>query len=299
MAIDEGATLTLTGSRIPVLVATKSARILGALDVSAQGIVPGAGFANIVDAGRGESADSSTSEGGGGAGFATRGGQAGANPGEAYGSADLVPLVPGSAGGAGGFGCHDICPLSALVFPGGGSGGAAHLVGCESLELGPSSLISAGGGGGPGGHGGTLGGPPGGGGGGGSGGAILIEAPQIRIGDGVRIAANGGGGGGGGAVAADAEGAAGEAGENGRASRVPARGGPGGSGVAANGGDGGTADGQGAGIEPGRGSSAKSGGGGGGAAGRIRLNTRPDRPVSISANALVTPSPSTGAIARH
>ncbi len=299
ITIEAGATLTVTGSRTPVLVATSKARILGKIDVAAQGIASGPGYAAAVSAGRGETADQTSSDGGGGAGYATQGGSGGANPGDAYGSADLSPILPGAQGGTGGAGCREICPL--LVLSSGGAGGAAQIVGCDALELGSSAVISAGGGGGPGGHGGALQAPPGGGGGGGSGGAILLEAPKIAVGDGVAVVANGGGGGGGGAPGADFTGPEGQPGDDGSISRTPANGGAGGSAAAGKGGNGGTADGHGNGTIPGRGTSPGSGGGGGGggAAGRIRFNARPDRPVTVSDSAIVSPTPSTGNITRR
>jgi len=299
LILDPGATLTAIGSRIPVLVATQKLRIHGRIEAGGDGIISGPGYAAAVEAGRGETADSSSSDGGGGAGHATKGGEAGAKPGEPYGNVELSPILPGAPGGGGGLGCETVCPLD-IVASGGGAGGAIHIVACQELELGTNATLSAGGGGGPGGHGGSVFDRPGGGGGGGSGGSVLIEAPRIAVVAGAGIGANGGGGGGAGARGGDFTGPSGEPGENAPVSRQPAHGGPGGNDTAGAGGDGGTADGQGSGLPPGRGGdnlSGGGGGGGGGAAGRIRLNSRSDKPPSVAG--VVSPAPSIGSIERR
>jgi hypothetical protein len=89
--------------------------------------------------------------------------------GKAYGNASIVPLLPGSSGGANaGFG------------GGGEGGGAIEIAAGSSIVVGTGGVVSVPGFGGD-----------GNGGAGGSGGAILLEAPSVTI-DGV-LAANGGG----------------------------------------------------------------------------------------------------------
>jgi hypothetical protein len=204
--------------------------------------------------------------GGGGGSFCGVGGagalQGGGAPGmksTAYGTPDLVPLVPGSSGGTGAIGGNT-----------GNGGGAVQLTAGAAISVISGGIITA-----PG-AGGGYGAVPHlnqEGGGAGSGGAILLEAPTVSI-AGV-VAANAGGGGPG----------AGNTGEKGKPSADPALGGMGTNNMNS-GGQGGAGD------KPdgADGSSAMglSAGGGGGGEGRIRINT-----MSGQATISGTVSPST------
>jgi hypothetical protein len=130
--------------------------------------------------------------GGGGGSFGTRGRSGGlgqfadarAAPGEVEGSAQLVPLRGGCAGGRGGRG-H---PTTDRERWGGAGGGAVQISVSGALTI-DTGIVSASGGGGQ----------PGvaeedGGGGGGSGGAVLLEGAPLVVGAGAWVTANGGGG---------------------------------------------------------------------------------------------------------
>jgi hypothetical protein len=186
--IEPGGALPSNGKVPAIIVATGTITVLGRIDGSATGqftqsggyqpAVPGPG---VGGAGVNGSA-SAPPIGGGGAsycGLGGAGGQAtGTNgiAGKTYGSATLIPLVGGSAGGAG-----DLAS--------GAGGGALQLVAGVSIEIGASGILSFGGGGGD--NGDTAHGTAGGG----SGGALLLKAPSVTI-SGI-IEVNGGAGGGG------------------------------------------------------------------------------------------------------
>jgi hypothetical protein len=189
----------------------------GVIDLSADGVVPGAGgyeggegrvaggcpSASTLagegplggSPGQGEGAEGASGGGGGGG---SRGGGGDGAPGasacasEGAGGGEMIPnnvLAGGSGGGAGGdpIACDGTGPNAR----GGAGGGALHLFAYGRIvHLG---LIDAGGGGGAG------GGACGGGGGGGAGGAVWIDTPLLDLRAGSLIAVNGGGGGGGGA----------------------------------------------------------------------------------------------------
>jgi hypothetical protein len=301
LTLPQGATMTARGKRALVLIALRRMVIAGTLDASARLLVGGPGADEARVSGRGASAGADRSEGGGGGGHATVGAAGGpvegidiSHPGGgALGNSTLSPLTAGGFGGAGGYPCPTGGPPCVLRSSGGGGGGAVPLIACAELDLRATAVIHAGGGGGSGGVGlGATAGVPGGGDGGGAGGAVLIEAPRITVPGGATLVANGGGGGGGGAIG-DLVDASGKAGDDGPLAERPAAGGEGGSQVAGKGGRGG------AGGGPETGAKGISGGGGGGAAGRIRLNARPDRPPEIAGSAIVSPEPSTGAITRR
>ncbi|HEY5936114.1 MAG TPA: hypothetical protein VIU61_15800 [Kofleriaceae bacterium] len=196
--------------------------------------------------------------GGGGGGYGQSGRDSNGNSpgdgagGRSCGMAELVPLVGGRGGGAGGI---DMVMQSRTGGRGGGGGGAIQLTVSGKLEV--SGRIDAGGAGGEDGHwnGQQLG--NGGGGGGGSGGGLLLEAGSLAITG--SVTANGGAGGG------NDSGAGGD-GESGRFDRTCANGGtadfghsPGGRGGCAQGG-------------PMSGGTTQDRGGGGGGTGRIRFN---------------------------
>jgi len=285
-----GAEVTFAGARAPVLVATDIMQIGGILDVSAHGRVALGGSSADQLAGRG---DDVATVGGGGGGHALRGG----NSGETDGGAPIddlgaTPLIPGGWGG--GAGCTDPDCTGGVL--GGAGGGAIQIVACGDLDLGDAFEVLAGGGGGQGGLSQVIGGT--GGAGGGAGGAILIEANAIGLGALAVISADGGGGGGGGGDVA--------AGDDGQDSANDGSLAPGGSGGDVTGGTGamGNNDARAgmAGVEDFKLQAGQvSYGGAGGSAGRVQLNTRPDRPLVSTPGAIISPTSaqSTGTIGRH
>jgi hypothetical protein len=186
--IEPNAGLRTRGSYALAIVALDSFDVQGKIDASAQSDYESAGGFRVVGSnarggGEGGGFEGSATNGAGGGSFcgvggkgaAIAGGTLGAG-GRPYGSASLIPLVGGSAGGAG-------------VLNGGTGGGAVQLVAGKTFTLGANALITVGGGGG-----GFVGGASSQhGAGGGSGGAILIEAPQATLQG--TLLANGGAGG--------------------------------------------------------------------------------------------------------
>ena len=257
LRVEASTVFSLSRGHLPVvLVALQTIELLGSIDV-APGTTGGA-----FNAGAGKDAKGggpgggtggdTTGLGGGGASYCGSGGKAGTttpsgtappSPTATYGSVELVPLLPGSAGGS-----------AALTDDTASGGGAVQIGAGVSFALHTGGFVTAGGGGGAFGGLGTDSA-----GGGGSGGAILIEAPTVTI-EG-KIAANGGGGG-------QANGDTGEPGHidvaaQGGHKTTGSVGAPGGSGSFAatlSGSDGPS-------------SGTTSAGGGGGGAGRIRINT--------------------------
>jgi hypothetical protein len=256
LRIEASTVLLVNRGHLPVvLVALNTMELLGSIEV-APGTTGGpfnaTKYANGVGMGGGTAGDSSGLAGGG-ASYCGLGGKGGTNSAEmgappvaptpAYGTPELVPLLPGSAGGNG-----------ALTNNGGNGGGALQLVAGTSFTLHSAGYINVGG------DGGIFGGEgKDGAGGGGSGGALLIESPTVTI-DG-KLAANGGGGG-------QGNGDSGEPGhpdkiaQGGHKMGVGAPAGNGSFGTALNGTDGPTSA-----------DTLASGGSGGGGAGRIRINT--------------------------
>lgn len=252
--IDPKASLMLKGTNAGALVALDELRVFGCIDAAPDTNMksPG-GFQNDDSGdpgagGPGGGAPNTDYNASAGGSYGGRGGRgparpehAIAEPGEPYGTLELVPLVGGSAGGSGN---------------GGSGGGALQLVAGRRLLVGPNARINCGGGAGY--SGGAAGNQHGHG--GGSGGGLLLEAPTVEI-AGV-IGANGGSGG------------AGELGslwgQGGLASDRPAVGSDPGGGwpCGAQGSAGSQIDGEDGLILP----NGKAGGGGGGA-GRIRINT--------------------------
>jgi hypothetical protein len=190
LRIEASTVLSLSRGHLPiVLITTGPMELLGSIEV-APGQCGGAfngnmGFAKGAGPGGGTAGDS-TGLAGGGASFCGLGGKAGTFTGAAstapgaptpsYGTPELIPLVPGSAGGSGDL-AND-----------GKGGGALQLVAGTSFVLHAGAHINVGGGGGV--FGGTSLQSSGGG---GSGGALLIEALTVKI-DGA-VGVNGGGGG--------------------------------------------------------------------------------------------------------
>jgi hypothetical protein len=158
------------------LVALDTIDVEGTLDASGGGFVSFGATSPTKGAGPGGGGAGSTESSAGGGGFCGPGGTGSAFPGGTpgaggvvYGTANLIPLVPGSAGGSTDGGMY-------------AGGGAIQLVAGTMLLIGKTGVITAGG------QGGELED------GAGSGGAILLESPMVTI-DGT-VAANGGGGGG-------------------------------------------------------------------------------------------------------
>jgi len=253
----------IVGERPLILVAAEEIRIDGrlrGLDVISNDIGVAGGYSARAGTGAGDGRGPGGGEGSpgesgsGGGAHCGRGGDGGRKAddtwgngpgGEPYGSAELVPLTTGSAGGSNG-------PSS-----GGAGGGAVQLIAGVRIAVGGQGVISM----------------PGNGGnanranGGGAGGAVLLEAPYVVISG--AIIANGGGGGAGELHGDGLPGQDGTGNDNGgRADNGD---------YAANGGNGGTAelpDGR-----PGADLNAEAGGsagGGGGGAGWIRINTLAD-----------------------
>jgi hypothetical protein len=217
--------------------------------------------------------------GGGGGGYAQAGGGGGAGisvppvagGGVAYGDPSLVPLLGGSPGGPASIQAGTASPPA--------GGGAVMIVGCRSLVIATTGVVSANGAGGP---GGAAGLGERGGQGGGSGGAVLLESPTIDVAG--TVTAHGGGGGGGGAGNA-----AGSGGADGREDLAPALGGTAATGAGAGGAGG---------IDPavaaapgGDAASATEGGGGGGGGGlgRLRFNVLPGTHPGLSSAVAVSP----------
>ncbi len=210
---------------------------------------PGDNTPGVGAGGGGTGSDDSS---GGGGGFCGKGGKGAslapggdAQGGGMNGTPFLVPLTAGSAGGSG-------------AGPGGAGGGAIQLVAANAIAV-PGKIHV----GGEGGYTGGVYNPAGSqeAGGGGSGGAILLEAPSVQITG--TLAANGGGGGqGDGTFGADAtpDSTAAKGGNDGMHGSL------GGDGSSSSGIDG----------EDGKVDPDTTAGGGGGAAGRIRINSRPD-----------------------
>jgi hypothetical protein len=317
--VDASVTLRFIGPRVPILVATHQFILAGTIDVGAQGHAAGPGSPSDQFA-KGTGADAAdpvggSGGGGGGAGHDLFGGNGGlgtfdfngAAGGEDYGVPELSPIEPGAFGGAGALTCSPAGPACPDLVPGAG-GGAVQIVGCDTLAIGAMAVVNAGGGGGSGGPGSQFLGPPSGGSGGGSGGAILIEAPIVTAPAGSALGALGGGGGGGGGLTLDATvGEPGKPGGDGSCA-VGKRcavglGGAGGGGQSPGGagGNGGSdtapEDGESTGDQVGN-DVVISGGGGGGSAGRIRINTRRDKPPPVL-DGFVDPTPTLGDIVRR
>jgi hypothetical protein len=267
LVIESSGVLRVVGTRPLVIVAGSDIDIRGVLDGGARTSTPGAGGAAPA-MGRGVGGAGNTGglydSGGGGAGFGKLGAAGGPHtcspvPGGAFGATyddGFSTLSGGSGGGAG-------SPGACVASQGGAGGGAIQLSASSAIAIAGSINVGGGGGGG----GPFCNGNDGGGGsGGGSGGALFLEAPQVDIGVGAVIAANGGAGGSGGSGA----GPAGSAGKDGAASATPALGPPGVNGGAA-GGDGGWRDA--AAIRGADGTCNGAAGGGGGGVGRIAIRS--------------------------
>lgn len=195
LIIDANAALRLQGGGRPVIIAVYGDADLNG-PVSARS--SGAGVGNNLGAGANWSGCATMNgtnggfrvafgAGGGGAAFATDGGNGiggGATAGSAggVGKADtLVPLHGGCHGGTGG---------GAIPTAAGAGGGAVQISASGRLRV--NAFVTASGGGG------LSGAPSTGGSGAGSGGAVFLEANQLELATGARLICNGGGGGEGG-----------------------------------------------------------------------------------------------------
>ena len=266
-------TIRVTGGVPLVLVSLSDVTLSGSIDaasvdlgVGPGGAAPAASNTKGKGSGGGAAGSGSTAVGGSGGSYCGLGGPGGGQTGAgmAYGSADIRPLVGGSAGGGGAVGS-------------GAGGGAIQITAAGTLILNSGCTITAGGQGGP--IGGLATGQNAGG--GGSGGSILVEASSVML-AGI-LAANGGGGGGD---------YSGKGGANATPNAMPAPGGAGGADDAA-GGAGAAAsatDGS-----PGESRAGLNSGGGGGGTGRIRINSMSG---TASVSGVLSPSASTSCVAQ-
>ena len=194
IAIPDANTVTATGTRRLILMATESIQITGTLDAASRHGKPSGPAADAGPCPTNFRDPTSVVEGGGGWGgtFGLQGNNGGNTPGGGIGGGagsglQIKALAGGCPGGKGGNN-------------GGGNGGGAggHGGGAVLLLAGQSVLIdgtvNASGSGGNGGN------ARGGGGGGGAGGMIALDAPMLRIPG--KCFANGGGGGEGSSVVA-------------------------------------------------------------------------------------------------
>lgn len=275
LSIGAAAQVTVIGALPAVIVATETIDIDGSLSTTAGFGESSAGGFMQGPSGRGAGPGGGDAlqgyvAGGGGA-YCGRGGKGGvgdasglsSNGGAPYGSAELSPLLGGSAGGGG--------TAASLSQSGGQGGGAIQLSAGQRVRVTVAGQINVGGSGG---HSN--------GGGAGSGGALLIEAPIVTIGG--TLAANGGGG------ALFNGGSSGQAGQPGatRAMGSALTAGQGSSASEVDGTDGTATAG-----------SANSAGGGGGGAGRIRINTTSGTATTTGAiisPALTTPCATQGTL---
>jgi hypothetical protein len=192
LRIEQSSLLDLRAGHIPAaIVALDTMTLLGSIKVR-PGIAGGAFNAQTGTKGAGPGGGGggpvAQKAAGGGGSFCGIGGQGSAVTGAtaypksmAYGTAELVPLTAGSAGGVG---------AGSFADDSAAGGGAIELVAGTSIELQTSGFIAAPGAGGSG--GGLIDTQPSAG--GGSGGGILIEAPMVKIAG--AVTANGGAGGG-------------------------------------------------------------------------------------------------------
>jgi len=182
--LDAGTTLTVQGTKPLIIYSLGAVEIDGTIDLAAHGGTEGAGGFHVSGPGEGHPGglDNTNAEisGGSGASFCGLGGGGAplvgdggttSTPGASYGTADLVPIWGGSAGGS-----HSAS---------GYGGGAIQIVSKTSLNIASGGGINVDGDGGDDHF--TIGG------GGGSGGSILLESLTVTIGG--TLSANGGGGG--------------------------------------------------------------------------------------------------------
>ena len=276
----DGGSLRLVGNRPAIILVYGTAPTIidGRLDVHAERSVPGAG-GNHAQCGaqRGDNglranvgSGSEVGTGGGGAGFATRGGNGGATSwlqmlrggdGGSPGPVTPVPLYGGCSGGVGGITTLGGMGSAGVGCTGGAGGGAIQISAAGPIRVGGTAVITCSGGGGSapparGGHGGC---------GGGSGGVLLLEGAMLDLRPGAWLTSNGGGG----SEGSDYQNTGADFGQDGfLASANPAQGGEG---LAAFGGDGGNG-GAGA-LPPVSAPAFYTGGGGGGSVGRIYLRS--------------------------
>jgi hypothetical protein len=269
LAVVEGATVRVVGTRPFVIVARREIDLAGVIDAGARGAVPGPGASDQGRGSDGASRQTNCDPGGGGGGHAQPGAASGAvcqqagAPGLSHGDAAISVLVGGSSGGSGSPGA---CPVAAR----GAGGGAIQLTSYGRIRFAPTGGVTAGGGGGGGGPECGLN-NAGGGSGGGAGGAIFIEARALAIDGETRVDGGGGGAGGNGqpqngTIATGAPGADGAISGPGLGGISVARMGD----CGGDGGIGGSAE-----TAPSAGQNCTNGGGGGGAGGWIVVNEVP------------------------
>jgi hypothetical protein len=272
-------TVTATGRRPLVLLATGDVAIAGTVDASSHGAaMPTTGPAAQTTCAGGIGSSTATADmgGGGGAGgsFATSGGAGGDGDTSTHGNPIMTMATPatlqgGCAGGAGAQGGPEMSGDPCEPTPSGAAGpggGAVMLVAGGSLKI-DGHVAANGAGGGP----GVT--SRGGGSGGGAGGLIVLWAGTSLAGGGTLVASGGGGGGGGNHCANGAPG-----GDPALDAITPA---PGGAGGAApnNGGDGAAiTDPGGTGVTGG----SKGGGGGGGGVGFVLVHASTPFDGSVS-----------------
>lgn len=273
LIVPAGETLSITGERPLVIIASGTIRIEGILDAAADKTLPGSGgFAGsgTITSGNpalGPGAATLATGAGGGGGYLTRGGGQDGDTsmaGPAVALSTPMPLFGGSGGYVNSTG-------NTTSGAGGAGGGAVYLLAQEAIIIGVAagdpaqSGIHVGGGGGD-----PSGGSSSRGAGGGSGGTIVLDAPQVTVHG--TLAANGGSG----SINRFTDG------RNANFSAVPAAGITDGANTGGDGGAGDTPAGDGAGTH----------GSGGGSAGRIFVYA--SETLTWGAGSVVSPSIASG-----
>ena len=248
VTIPLGATVTVTGTKPLVLLATQTLTIDGTLDVASKIVGDQVGAA-ANDAGCNAGTAPGALGGGAGGSFGAAGGNGGNPNGGTAGAAAPPSALRGGCRGQDG--SEQVADTRGI---GGNGGGVVYLIAETAIAIGATGVVNASGAGGSNGVSDLAGG-----GGGGSGGLIGLDSPSVT--NAGLVFANGGGGG---------EGSGNS--NPGRAGSDPVNASPasGGSGLSGNGGDGGNGGAGATGIG-GPGIQASDGGGGGGGVGAIRV----------------------------
>lgn len=190
------ATLRAIGTRSLVIVSETSLTVTasGIIDVSSYRTLGGTGAgSSTACAGTAGTNNNAGSGGGAGGSFGSKGGNGGAGDMMASGGIATAPILVTTIRGGCGGGTGGSSAGSNSGGIGGRGGGSLYLIAGAAMQIDGALLAN--------GAGGSGGQDRSGGGGGGSGGLIGLDAPDVRIGPGGVVQANGGGGGSGGAGA--------------------------------------------------------------------------------------------------